>query len=323
MPSSPDASAGAVLVPTDTRSLSESLRELSRRNGKVGRVDLGALAQVVEYHPEDMTATVQTGMLLADLQGALAQRGQWLPLDPAFPESITLHELIAHDRSGPRRLGYGTVRDHLLGVQAVVADGTIIRSGGKVVKNVAGYDLLKLFVGAQGSLGIVTEATFKLRPLPESECFLRAECASLEAAEATGESALRSDLAPVSFDLHASKDGVPGRFGLTIGFAGSSEEAQSQRLKAAELGFKEKGDRSYEEEFWEGRGKETRRLSVLPSTVFSALRELKPPFLARLGNGIVYHVPAGGQPSAPGLTPLMRRVKQVFDPQNTFPDYCP
>ena len=119
-----------------------------------------------------MTATVETGITLAEFQRQTGKCGQWLAIDPPNPETATIADIINDNTSGPRRFGCGTIRDYLIGLTVVLADGTIIHSGGKVVKNVAGYDLMKLFVGAQGTVGVVVEATFKLRPLPESEQFV-------------------------------------------------------------------------------------------------------------------------------------------------------
>ena len=120
--------------------------------GKVERVELNTISELLEYHPEDMTATVEAGMLLADFQKTLRTKGQWLPIDPPGARSLNIGDLLSLDLSGPRRLGYGTIRDYLIGIKVALADGTMIKAGGKVVKNVAGYDLCKLFIGARHSL---------------------------------------------------------------------------------------------------------------------------------------------------------------------------
>ena len=122
------------------------------------------LNKLTHHEPGDMVATAEAGMALGDFQNALAQNGQWLPLD-GDPHA-TLGGLIATDRSGPRALGYGTLRDMVLGMSVVNGDGVARKCGGKVVKNVTGYDLAKLYIGSLGTLGVVTEVTFKLRPLP-------------------------------------------------------------------------------------------------------------------------------------------------------------
>jgi len=121
------------------------------------------LNRLIHHEPGDMVATVEAGMTLGEFQTALALNGQWLPLD-GDPHA-TLGGLIATDRSGPRALGYGTLRDLVLGMTVVNGDGVARKCGGKVVKNVTGYDLAKLYIGSLGTLGVVTEVTFKLRPL--------------------------------------------------------------------------------------------------------------------------------------------------------------
>jgi glycolate oxidase FAD binding subunit len=124
------------------------------------------LNQLVEHAPHDMTATVQAGMRLADLQSALANARQWLALDPLLGPRATIGGIIATNASGPRRLRYGGVRDQIIGVRVVLPDGTIAKGGGKVVKNVAGYDLHRLFTGSLGTLGVIVAANFRLYPLP-------------------------------------------------------------------------------------------------------------------------------------------------------------
>jgi len=126
-----------------------------------------ALDRIVEHAEGDFVVTVQSGARLSDVQRELGAKGQWLALDP--PEAnATIGGIVSTATSGPRRLRYGTPRDLLIGVTVVLADGTVARSGGKVVKNVAGYDLGKLFCGAFGTLGVVAECTFRLHPRPRA-----------------------------------------------------------------------------------------------------------------------------------------------------------
>ncbi|MFL5661686.1 MAG: FAD-binding oxidoreductase [Ktedonobacteraceae bacterium] len=123
------------------------------------------LNQVVEYAPHDMTVTVQAGLKLVDLQSHLARARQWLALDPVLSPGATIGGIISTNVSGARRLRYGGIRDQIIGIRVVLPDGTIAKGGGKVVKNVAGYDLPKLFTGALGTLGVIVAATFRLYPL--------------------------------------------------------------------------------------------------------------------------------------------------------------
>jgi glycolate oxidase FAD binding subunit len=129
-------------------------------------LSLRRLDQVLEHAWGDMTATVEAGCAIGALQRTLAERGQRLALDPLWPEAATVGGVLATAESGPLRWAYGPPRDLVLGVTVALADGTLARSGGKVVKNVAGYDLPKLFTGSFGTLGVITQATFRLHPLP-------------------------------------------------------------------------------------------------------------------------------------------------------------
>jgi glycolate oxidase FAD binding subunit len=134
-------------------------------------VDTTRLAGVVEHTPGDLVASVRAGTALSQLQEELAPHNQWLALDP--PEvGATIGGILATATSGPHRLRFGTPRDQLIGITVVLADGTLAKSGGKVVKNVAGYDLGKLFTGAYGTLGVIVSATFKLQPRPPDRRFV-------------------------------------------------------------------------------------------------------------------------------------------------------
>lgn len=135
-----------------------------------------ALNAVIDYPARDMTITVQGGITLAALRGALAKEGQWLPIDVALPEQATLGGAIAFNKSGPRRYGYGTLRDYVIGISFVTDDGVEVKAGGRVVKNVAGYDLMKLQIGAAGTLGVVTQVTLKVKPRPEASAAVAFGC---------------------------------------------------------------------------------------------------------------------------------------------------
>jgi glycolate oxidase FAD binding subunit len=136
-----------------------------------------ALDRIVAHEPEDMTITVQCGARVELVQAALSTHRQFLPLDPAG-EPGTIGGLLATNASGPLRHRYGTARDWLLGLRVAHADGTSSKSGGRVVKNVSGYDLHKVHVGALGTLGVITEATFKVAPLPRVDETLAVACPS-------------------------------------------------------------------------------------------------------------------------------------------------
>lgn len=163
-------------------------------------VDMTALDAVIDYPVADMTITVQTGITVGKLSRILAEKGQRLPVDSIDPEKETIGGMIATNASGPRRLGHGTLRDYILGIKYLTDEGDEAKAGGRVVKNVAGYDLCKLQTGALGTLGILTEATLKLRPLNESSAivFLRCFATNLEAA---AEALHNSKTRPVSIDV--------------------------------------------------------------------------------------------------------------------------
>jgi glycolate oxidase FAD binding subunit len=131
------------------------------------RLDLTRLNRVIEHPWQDLTCTVQAGCTWQQLQETLKKHGQFVALDPLWPERATVGGILATNDSGPLRHRYGSLRDLVIGMTLVLADGTIARSGGKVVKNVAGYDLCKLVTGSLGTLAVITEATFRLHPLPQ------------------------------------------------------------------------------------------------------------------------------------------------------------
>lgn len=276
-------------------------------------------AKILEHTPEDLTATVEAGITLAALQHGLAQHRQWLPSDPPNPERVTIAELIGGNLSGPRRFGYGTVRDHLIGIKVALADGSVICSGGKVVKNVAGYDLMKLFIGARGSLGTVLEATFKLRPLPETERFVQERCKTLEEADKLIEAVMRSEVSPVVLDLASAELGDDKGFAVVLGFAGTREEVEWQLEHASKIGFNEPGSLDHEAKFW-NESAPAQRLCVLPSKLIETVRKLNAPFVARAGNGIVYHRGTTTSEKQELPVELMRRVKAAFDPKNLLPE---
>lgn len=141
-------------------------------------VDLRGLDQVIDYPARDMTITVQAGITLARLQEVLGAENQRLPVDVPFPNQATLGGAMAANVSGLRRYGVGTLRDYVIGITTVNDEGQETRAGGRVVKNVAGYDLCKLHIGALGTLGIITQATLKVRPRAEQQALVFLGCST-------------------------------------------------------------------------------------------------------------------------------------------------
>lgn len=161
-------------------------------------VETADLARVVEYAPADMTIAVEAGLRLDALQAILAPHRQRLALDPPAPEA-TIGGLIATNQSGPRRARYGSLRDLIVGVSLIRADGSRVRGGGKVVKNVAGFDLPKLAVGSLGTLGMIATATFRLHPLPERVVHVEIRGCSLEEVRRFAVELEREQFEPAAF----------------------------------------------------------------------------------------------------------------------------
>jgi len=195
---------------------------------------LKRLNRLLEHEPGDLTATAQAGMTLGALQRELGTRGQWLSLDPAHADEATLGGIVSSNAAGPRRHLYGACRDLVIGLTVVTAAGTLVKGGGKVVKNVAGYDLPKLFVGAFGTLGVIVEATVKLRPRPDADRMVVARFASLKEAGAAARAVMGSDLLPSALDLvdgetlRALELGGPDGAALLIGVDGIAEQVHWQ-----------------------------------------------------------------------------------------------
>ena len=164
-------------------------------------VALSQLNRLVDYPARDMTITVESGMRIDALQQALAGERQRLPIDIAQAERATLGGALATNTSGPRRFGHGTFRDYVIGISAVDADGRLFKAGGRVVKNVAGYDICKLLVGSRGTLAIVTQVTLKLRPLPETSAQLWMTLDSFDEIESRLQHLLTSQARPVAIEV--------------------------------------------------------------------------------------------------------------------------
>lgn len=156
-------------------------------------LDLSGLQGIVEYEPAEYTFTAQAGTPVAHVQAALAEQGQYIPFDPPLAQTgATLGGVVAAGTSGAGRVRYGGVRDFLIGIRFVDGSGELLRGGGKVVKNAAGFDYPKLFVGSLGRLGILTEVTCKVFPEPPAYATLAVDCADLPAALSLTRSLSRS-----------------------------------------------------------------------------------------------------------------------------------
>ncbi len=177
-------------------------QELGNRAGAANlTISTAKLNKLVAYQPEDLTVTIGAGMQFDHLQEILGEHKQMLPLDPPHLPGATLGGIMATNPSGPKRLLYGTARDLLIGCEFVLADGSIGRSGGRVVKNVAGYDLHKLMIGSLGTLGLLTEVTFKVLPLPQHTEWAAALFDNVEDALIAARQAARSNTSPAALEL--------------------------------------------------------------------------------------------------------------------------
>ena len=201
---------------------------------------------VVDFNPENLTVTVRAGTILAAVQETVGAAGQMVSLDPAHADRATIGGILSANASGPRRFRYGAPRDLVLGLQAALPDGRIIRAGGRTVKNVAGYDLTRLFIGSLGTLGLITEATLKLRPVPEEQRTLVLPCRDLaQAGECLRRIMASSDLLPAALELLS--DGAAAmaseRVGLSrergpvlvVALEGFAEEVEGQASRLASL----------------------------------------------------------------------------------------
>jgi len=171
-------------------------------------LDTTALSGVVAHVPADLTVTVAAGTRLADVRAALARAGQFLPLDPPHAEAATIGGVVAANSTGFWRSRYGGVRDLLIGTTAVLGDGTIAHSGGRVVKNVAGYDLNKLFVGSLGTLGVLVECTFKVLPVPPVSAGAHAQFARSADAFAAADAIARTSARPAALAISGGPGGA-------------------------------------------------------------------------------------------------------------------
>lgn len=198
----------------------------------VGRTDVvvetGSLDGLVSHAPEDWTVGAEAGMPLSRLQELLAPAGQWLPLDaPTERAGATLGGLLAGGDTGPRRLKYGGLSDLVIGATLVLADGSVVRTGGDVIKNVAGYDLAKLMAGSLGAFGLVARLNLRVHPLPESTATVALETGDPGHALRAARAVMRSPLEPVAVEWEGER--------LLIRFHGTRESTSARGRLATDL----------------------------------------------------------------------------------------
>jgi glycolate oxidase FAD binding subunit len=307
-------------------------------------LDTRALTGVVEHAAGDLIVVVRAGTPMAELRERLAAEGQQLALDEQF-DAATVGGTVAANVSGPRRMLYGTARDLVIGMTVVLADGTIAHSGGKVVKNVAGYDLGKLFTGAYGTLGLITQLAFRLHPLARSQAFVSSRVAdvgralgeirqtqvvptAVEVDSATGEVAVLIEGTPAGVAARAAvlaeilgSGGRPawwGRYPWEPGGTGIKATAALSRIpELLATGVPMRGSA--------GTGVLYAGLSpeASPDEVAATLDRLRSAARRAGGHAVVLTAPPAVRERVDLWGPvagldLMRRVKQQFDPGGVF-----
>ncbi len=199
------------------------------------------LNHIVEYAADDLTGTFGAGMTIAELDRILGEHGQFLPMDVPHPDRATIGGVLAAGINGPLRLRYGPARDYMLGNRFATVDGQIIKAGSKVVKNVAGYELHKVQVGAFGTLGVITEATFKLFPKPPAEMSVWASFDDLDSACAAVQPLWGLATPPLAVELldsataHLIRSNAQGIWHLALRFGGSKSTMLAARDLATQV----------------------------------------------------------------------------------------
>ena len=196
-------------------------------------LDLRRLDQVIAYEPADLTVTVQAGARLSDLQARLAAEGQWLPLDPVATADATIGGILAANASGPARVAFGTARDLVIGMTVATAEGQLVKSGGRVVKNVAGYDLAKMHIGAFGTLGLITQVSLKVAPMPKVNLTWAASAKDPAALVALARQVHTSGTPATGIAIRVPAGGSDST--LLLRFAGGEAAVERSRSEAASL----------------------------------------------------------------------------------------
>lgn len=329
---------------------------LARGNGS--RMNLGGLPELIdvlintsgakrllEHEGPDLTCHVEAGMTLAELQAQLASKGQRLALDPPNAEQTTIGGLLASNASGPKRLRYGSARDQVIGLRVVQASGEIARSGGRVVKNVAGYDLNKLYIGSLGTLGIIVEANFKLQPIPAAERTLLLSYTSCEDAMHTIAAINGSQLTPGALELIDARAAsamvelsgftIPTNgYTLAVNFEGSQTMIQRQVDETYLIARKHNAlmsddlEGARQDQFWHAvrkhmQGTLTCKIAILVSQLAAYVHhledicsryDLEAAVVAHAGNGILYVElrPGDALPRlTQGITEMRQRALQA------------
>ena len=311
-------------------------------------ISTSALNTVLQYEPRDLTVSVQAGASFTGLSALLAKNNQMIPLDPPFFDRASVGGVVAANCSGPRRRLYGTARDLVIGMEFATLEGKLVKSGGMVVKNVAGLDMGKLMIGSFGTLAVITSVNFKLTPIPEESAAFVLPCRALDDAIERRDEILKGVLQPASLDLLNPKaSDIMGLSGwcLIVQACGNSRVIARYRkelynpysLPAESL----EELREFTPKFLQVLPAGTVvRISSTLSQLKAILKDLDVPIISRAGSGVTYayftspeEVIVTGKaviefaPEAakamlnlwpePGSDfPMMKKIKHMFDPKN-------
>ena len=318
-------------------------------------LSMARLNRVIEHAWADLTVTVEAGCRMAELQNTLAEHGQRLAIDVLWPGSATVGGILSTNDSGALRLRYGGLRDLIIGITLVLPDGTIARSGGKVVKNVAGYDLPKLATGALGTLGVITQATFRLHPLPHGRRTLTILPRRIAEAQELVLTLQGATLTHAALQLRCGSS-MPPEIDILLEGTAAGMEAQAARIRAIARPavLKEASEAVWSAREEVAAGSVLAKFSALPSNIAATLaaiecakwhalvqatgigwlaldgndavgpfRDLRAKLETEGGTVTVLRQPAGPEPleawgDGGDALPLMREIKRRFDPNGTL-----
>ena len=319
-----DVKPGKVLEPTTADEAASILREATEKELRVECAGNGTQAfgnrrtradiiistreldRVIEYDAADLVIGAQAGMRLHDLQRETRKNAQFFAQDPPAGNRSTIGGMIATGRSGPSRYAYGTPRDHVLGLEVVTGDGRVLHIGGRVVKNVAGYDLVRLFVGSAGTLGLITSAYLRLRPVPQME-----ETVEIRAAAAQPLIEITKFIVDLNLEATAIELVGPGIFGsewsLFVRLSGNKEAVADARSKlATKSSLSAAVDAWTQIERAELEASTIVRLADLPSRIVETL-QIAAPLREKGGGRIIAHAGDG----------IVRVLFDEFDVEST------
>jgi D-lactate dehydrogenase (cytochrome) len=337
-------SVSSVAFPTSTEELSDIMKRASADRWTVTAaggmtlldepsanliVHTSRLNRIIEHEPADLIAIAQAGVTLSAFNQKLAENGQWLPLDPPDDGRATLGGIVATGLGGAQQFGYGRPRGSVIGMTVVLADGSIIRAGGRVVKNVAGYDLCKLFTGSYGTLGLFTELIFKLRPRPARETTIVAT-GSIKNLLSAGHALINARLFPVAVELLSSAFAkrigiVTDEAALLVRFAGN-EKGVAYQVEQALVHLKNSTSTTDvlndDAQLWQSvaalpvQEPTSSATRMLPTGLADSIASLKPEALwqAGVGDGRLRQFNVAASPRS--LDALSQRIKHQLDPFN-------